>query len=324
MLFSYFKSSLLLFSTLAIRLTNASVAEAQVNDIPVRYFPTSDVLQSSLKPPTTFPDGTPIPPHLQYTIYLDQAHILTPSILAGSAGDPEAAAVLSAGEWSADNKNQEISRCFGGSWMFFHTNVTQVLGNDLINTGAGMFTRMTTSKEGDYRYCPLTFHWNEDYTKFSISGYFNEVFKSNRLASFLRERGYKLTAELKPYWAWKFGLPVEDSEIPQLEDLDQKCCPPKDETACLGGDTIGKPGCETISKACGRVSSKDLPQCAMWVRKNKITIVPVGYYHIYPIGDANGEPTGFFPAYLDAMSQAHVKDIFYGLENKGDKLCAGA
>ena len=59
-----------------------------------------------------------------------------------------------------------------------------------------------------------------------------------------------------------------------------------------------------------------MSDCAMWLRRNKILGIPIpGYYGYngYPIGDANGEATGYFDDFVSTMQSNGINNIEFRL-----------
>jgi hypothetical protein len=300
---------------------NATGEAGAVDKYPIRKYATADILAGLLSPPTTNEVIGDIPAHLQYTVSLDQAGIMFPKT-GMSAVDPEAAITFSSGEFATETKwfkrvvSQKFNRCAGGGWSFYYDDIKKIgEEKNIVNTGKEFFKKL---REGDPKYCPLAFTWNEDFTKAEISGYMEQ--RLSPLPDAVSGSILGLTIELLPYWAWKFGISNKGTK--KAEKLDEKCCPPKDgNDACKGAGKLGKPNteCETISMACGVVEPQDRKMCAMWERKNiALGFIPisaltgVGGYLAYPIGDKNEEPTGFTQHFVDGLVAVGVNDVFHG------------
>jgi hypothetical protein len=204
--------------------------------------------------------------------------------------------------------------------MYYEDEAKLEQGKKLSATGKEFFTRLR--ERDDVSNCFLTFEWNKDFTYAKILGYMKEVAQTSFAEGFMT-----LEITLMPYWAWKFG--ISDEGAKEAEKLDGKCCPSKkdNDISCLGAGTLGgKPGsqCETISMACGEVKPEDVKSCAMWSRQNKllssisISKIPglsdkFGGYLAYPIGDKNGEATGFTLQFLKGLEGAGIDNLFHGL-----------
>lgn len=331
--------SLFISSLLAIT-AHAEGEDIVGSGISITKYDINGTLINMLKPPAVGPE------HLQYIIGLDQAGLAAAETGIKTA-DPEYAATLSSGTF--DRNVQKINRCYGGGWSMFDVKSTELPTNNstLSNTGRGFLSEISRNDKK----CNLTFTWNKEFSKASISGYMDALvagkaqeipFVPGIVADFFggvteaaSNRFSALSIELTSYWKWKFGLDVESSKLSDAEKKDFKCCPPKKNSnhSCLGPNKLGKEGqCETISKACGDIKQENFAICAMYERKNSLKPsllkpkwmdIPPEYkgYLVYPLADKYGTPTPFYEFYMDAVKAQGLKTVFHGVKRVvGDEL----
>eukprot|EP00549_Striatella_unipunctata_P020020 CAMPEP_0118692668 /NCGR_PEP_ID=MMETSP0800-20121206/11433_1 /TAXON_ID=210618 ORGANISM="Striatella unipunctata, Strain CCMP2910" /NCGR_SAMPLE_ID=MMETSP0800 /ASSEMBLY_ACC=CAM_ASM_000638 /LENGTH=345 /DNA_ID=CAMNT_0006590723 /DNA_START=186 /DNA_END=1223 /DNA_ORIENTATION=+ len=274
------------------------------------------------------PQNDDLPEHLKYSLHMDQAGAINtdytlynifPANLVNDfpvgseyGGQSEAALVF------PDNPSriQPIDSCNGG-WLLFYTNITEVNSKPIIMTGLESIDDRVVNG-----FCNYTFVWNRDFTKVEINSGFNSLF--GVVIGTMFDLFIELSAELEPYWAWKFGISIprrKQLSEEEYNELDRICCPVAmdDPTnPCWGEATLGVNGsaCETISMACpGKISLTDAQPCGMWKRVTSgiLGFPDYGTYSMFPIGDKYGNPTPFFDKYVEVLkNMSGLDELFYG------------
>jgi hypothetical protein len=288
-----------------------------------KLYNSEDVIQNLDSPAVSNARIGDFPPHLQYTLGLDQTGIVHPNEKIGmtSGGDPEFAGIFTTGTWTKKTKKrffsapvdeylQELNRC-GSGWSFFADNMTYKFSKNRCVDKTGNFFLHMIAKSG-YDTCKLNFKWNQDLTSAKISNYFEST--PNPISKYLMS----LSVELAPYWRWKFGFEISKKEEKEAKLMDGKCCP---SDSCRGKATLGGDGpCETISMACGEILDDDVNQCPFFIRKNKIAGIEktLNSYNVYPLGDKYGNPTPYFKHFIEAYVANKVEHVFHVVKMDSD------
>jgi len=218
------------------------------------------------------------------------------------------------------NRIQAINSCDGG-WLSFYTDITEVNSKPLLMTGLESIHDRVR-----YNLCSLNLVWNRDFTKFEITSGFKNIVGVGVALGAVGDFLMKLSNELEPYWAWKFGVSIPRRKRlseEEYNELDQICCPAAMDNLtnpCWGEATLGLNGstCETISMACpGKISLADAKPCGMWKRINRgiVGFPEYGTYFMFPIGDKYGNPTPFFDIHMEVLKNiSGLDEVFYGQE----------
>ena len=62
-----------------------------------------------------------------------------------------------------------------------------------------------------------------------------------------------------------------------------------------------------------------MSKCAFYRRDNKgLELFSIGYYHVYPLADENGEPTSYNAHHFDTYTSKGVTYIFHPLVELND------
>jgi len=321
-----FSRTTLFTATLAASYSQLGMAleEESISGITVEKYHISEAIQNIPKPLT--PEG--VPAHLQYIVGLDQGGAVVKNDGIPVA-DPEYAVSLSSGTF--DGREQKLNRCYGDGWTFYDnkSKSIEVRPDEKKRSFSATGENFLSNISGSDSHCTLTFGWNKDFSEAKIDGYW-EALIGDKLA--MVADNFDLVIEMQPYWRWKFnGVAMEPGLLNWIKeskfanDMDMKCCPPKDNNQqCLGENKLGVKGpCETISTACGDVSENNLEYCFMFKRRN---LFPGGFveipgfngYPVYPLADRYGKPTPYNKFYEDAVSARGVETIFHGIERAGN------